>query len=562
MAMAASNHSQIVFTGQTASPGVACGIAFTSFAGLNEVGTHKLSDDEVIDELGRLDSVARAARVSLVRQREALSSQFTPEQLAVFNTHLQLLEDPVIEADVKERITEQRMTLENAVKDVFHVYERLFEVVQTQSLRNKMSDMRDVALRYLRHCKRGSAATSGSQSDMKDGILVVKELTLSDLTEALEHGIVAIAAEAGTIDSHGAILTQAAGIPAVIGVANIREALTEGQTVLVDGNTGQVVIDPSPESVGAAQNRAVEEDTPAVTQPVLADGTKVVLTAAVASATEARTAARIGINRIGLYRSELPIVQRQGFPKEASLAALYKQLVNAVDQVVFRLPDLDSSVDLPVVFPESETNPALGLRGIRLLFARPQMLNQQLRAIYRASEGRPVGVAIPFVSGPQDLHRVHEIMASVREELRLAGVDVSAKIKIGAVIETPASALLGRELISAADFVLIGLDGFSQYLMASDANNQHPEIQGKLLPLNPVVLRAVRKLCAVAGALDTDLTVYGESVSDPGQLELLVSAGVRSFALRPALLPDAQSRIEGLDLVQSESNLQQQIRLR
>ncbi|PCH79580.1 MAG: hypothetical protein COB96_04390, partial [Planctomycetota bacterium] len=541
---------------------VACGIAFTSFAGLNEVGTHKLSDDEVIDELGRLDSVARAARVSLVRQREALSSQFTPEQLAVFNTHLQLLEDPVIEADVKERITEQRMTLENAVKDVFHVYERLFEVVQTQSLRNKMSDMRDVALRYLRHCKRGSAATSGSQSDMKDGILVVKELTLSDLTEALEHGIVAIAAEAGTIDSHGAILTQAAGIPAVIGVANIREALTEGQTILVDGNTGQVVIDPSPESVGAAQNRAVEEDTPAVTQPVLADGTKVVLTAAVASATEARTAARIGINRIGLYRSELPVVQRQGFPKEASLAALYKQLVNAVDQVVFRLPDLDSSVDLPVVFPESETNPALGLRGIRLLFARPQMLNQQLRAIYRASEGRPVGVAIPFVSGPQDLHRVHEIMASVREELRLAGVDVSAKIKIGAVIETPASALLGRELISAADFVLIGLDGFSQYLMASDANNQHPEIQGKLLPLNPVVLRAVRKLCAVAGALDTDLTVYGESVSEPGQLELLVSAGVRSFALRPALLPDAQSRIEGLDLVQSESKLQQQIRLR
>ncbi len=541
--MAANKSSQSVFSGQTASPGVACGLAFTSFAGLGEVSSHKLSDDEVVAELGRLDSVGRAARVSLVRQREALSSQFTLEQLAVFNTHLQLLEDPVIEADVKERIAEQRMSLENAVKDVFHVYERLFEVVQTQSLRNKMSDMRDVALRYLRHCKRAEPTLGDQNHNMKDGVLVVKELTLSDLTEALEHGIVAIAAEVGSLDSHGAILTQAAGIPAVIGVEGIREALSEGQTILVDGNTGQVVIDPSPEAVGAAQNRAVEEDTPNVVQPILADGTAIKLTAAVASATEARTAARIGVSEVGLYRSELPVIQRKGAPKEASLAALYRQLVNAVDDIVFRLPDLDSTVDLPSVFSEPETNPALGLRGVRLLFARPQMLNKQLRAIYRASEGKELKVAVPFVTGPSDIKRVRENIASVREELRLAGVDVSANLLVGAAIETPASALAGRELMAECDFVLLGIDGFAQYLLASDRKNQHPEVQGRFNTINDVCIRAVRKLCTIAEVLDRELCVYGETASAPGQLEALVAAGVRSFALRPGLLDDAQERL-------------------
>jgi phosphoenolpyruvate-protein kinase (PTS system EI component) len=521
---------------------------------LDDLEEHRLSDEEVELEMGRLDSVARAARVSLVRQREALADHFTAEQRAVFDTHLHLLEDPVIEADVKDRIREQRMTLENSVKDVFHVYERLFEVVQTESLRNKMSDMRDVALRMLRHCSRGGTAgqSSASRSDLKDGILVVKELTLSDLTESLEHGFAAIAAESGSTTNHGAILTRAAGIPAVIGVEGLRDSLTEGQTLLVDGNTGQVVLDPSPESVGAAQNRALEEDTPVLSQPRLADGTSVRLGAAVASATEARTAARIGILDTGLYRTELPIFQRQGSPKEESLTALYKQVFNASDSIVFRLPDLDSTSDLPNVFSEGETNPALGLRGIRLLFSRPEMLNLQLRSIYRASEGQEVRVAVPFVTGPADLLRIREAFDTVREELRLAGVDVSKPPLVGAVIETPSSALLAREIFPVSDFLCIGLDSFSQYLLASDRNHHHPEVLRGLSGVHRVVLRAVRKIAQLAEALDKPLSVYGESVVEEGNLELLVGAGIRDFALRPALLQLAQARLDGLDLSASE----------
>ena len=309
-----AQEGQTVFTGQTASSGIAHGGVFLSFAGLSELDSERLSDSEVVDELGRLDSVGRAARVSLVRQREALATHFTEEQLLVFDTHLQLLEDPVMEADVRERIQEQRMPLEMAVKDVFHVYERLFEVVETETLRNKMSDLRDVAMRYLRHCDRSASQLPKHRKDSQGGVLVVRELTLSDLTEALEAGHVAIVAETGSMTSHGAIMTQAAGLPAVIGIAGMRELVTETDTLLVDGTSGQVVVNPTQEALRIADNRAVKEDIQPLEQPVLADGSQIAITAAVASAAEARMVARMGVKELGLFRTELPLLQRQGRP--------------------------------------------------------------------------------------------------------------------------------------------------------------------------------------------------------------------------------------------------------
>ena len=539
---------QSVFNGQAASPGVACGPAFLSFSKLEQISDGRLDDDQVEAELGRLDSVARAARVSLMRQRESLGDQFTAEQRQVFDTHLKMLEDPVIEADVRERVTTEKMPLEDAVKSVYHVYERLFQVVQSEALRNKMSDMRDVALRYLRHCDRGEESGPAASVDRRGSVLVVRELSLSDLAEALESGVAAIVAEAGSLGSHGAILTHAAGIPAVIGVDGLREVVEDGAQVLVDGHAGQVVHAPTADMVNAAMNRAVEEDQTVLDQPVLADGTELHLSSAIASVREERTAVRLGIEEVGLYRTELPVIQRQGSPKEAPLVNLYRQVVNNAARVVFRLPDMDSSVDLPQIFPDPETNPALGMRGCRLLYAQPEFMRTQLRAILRGSEGKQVFVAAPFINGPDDLSRFRETVDGVREELRLAGVDVSHPVRLGAVIETPASALLGREILRQADFALIGLDALAQYLLAADRNHPRPEVTDGLAGVPMVLLRAIRKLAAVADALDTELAVYGALAMRPEVLELLVGAGVRRLVRPPSSLAEAAGRLHGADL--------------
>ncbi|TAH35822.1 MAG: phosphoenolpyruvate--protein phosphotransferase [Planctomycetota bacterium] len=545
-AAAAARSDPGTLAGQSASPGIAFGPAVFNLGGLEEVAARVLSDEEVEQELGRLDSVARAARVSLVRQRSALASHFTVEQRRVFDTHLQLLQDPVIEADVRERIRNQRMSLEGAVKDALGVYERLFEVVQSQSLRNKLSDMRDVALRLLRFAQRPAAPHQAPS--VRSGVLLVRELSLSDLTESLEHGIAAIVAEGGSLGSHGAILTRAAGIPAVIGVKGLAAAAKPGDMLLVDGDAGQVTLNPPQELVTTALGRTTEGMVKALGPAALADGTPIRLRAAVASPSEARTAVALGAREIGLYRTDLPVLQRHGAPRESSLAALYKQVLAAADLVIFRLPDLDSTCGVRAIYPASEANPALGLRGARLLLQRPEMLATQLRAAMRAAEGRPLAFALPFVTDPGDLKPVRDAIEAAVAELRLHGVEQTRAVRLGCVIEVPSAALLAREIFARSDFVLIGLDNFGQHLLAADRQHPDAEVSGRLRGPHPVILRAVRKLLQIASALQKETSVYGESILEGAALPLLVGLGVDTLTVRPSQLAAVHARLRQFDL--------------
>lgn len=541
--------SQATIPGASASPGIAYGPVRLHLDGLEDQENRSIDASNVDQELARLDSVARAARVSLVRQREALASHFTKEQRRVFDTHLKLLEDPVIEADVRERITNQCMSLEAAVKDALQVYERLFEVVESEGMRSRMSDMRDVALRYLRFCERPQKTTR--RTAVKGSVLVVRELSLSDLTEALEFGVTAIVAEGGNQGSHGAILTRAAGVPAVLGVGRLQSRLREGDMLLVDGDSGQLEVNPTMEMVTAALGRQPEELHP-LGPACLADGEEIDLVGAVASPSEARAVATMGVRKVGVYRTDLPVLQRQGNPKEASLTALYRQVVNATEEVHFRLPDLSSSSEVDNLYDGLEPNPAMGLRGCRLLFANPDLLSKQIAAVLRAAEDQPVHIAAPFINDPSDLDLIRESIDRVREELRLEGVKVNHPVALGAIVETPSAALLGREIIQAADFIWIGLDTLKQMLMAADRRCEHALVLDLLDGPPPVLLRAVDKLNQIADGTNTPLGVYGEDLAHGPMLPLMVGLGVRRFALRPILLRAAHMRLQALDAAECE----------
>jgi len=543
---AGTSAQSATFEGQSASPGVAFGRAFFSLASLEELELRKLNDDEVERELARVDSAARAARVSLVHQRDALGEHFTAEQRRIFDTHLTMLEDPVLEADLRGRIVNERLNFESALKDMIGVYERLFEVVQSPSLRNKLVDMRDIALRLLRFAK-PPGERARRAADMKGGILVVRELSLSDLTEALEQGIAGLVAEEGSLNSHGVILTRAAGIPAVIGVGGIHETLRAGDPVLVDGDGGQVLVHPPDAVVALAQGRQSETAPERLEAARLADGTKVELQAAVASPSEVRQAVAMGVRIIGLYRTELPVIQGEGAAREDLLLPLYRQVAESAERIVFRLPDLDSTTDLEAVYPVREANPALGLRGVRALLAQPSLLETQLRAMLRASSNRDVRVAIPFVNDVGDLRAVRMVADRVREELRLEGADVARPLRLGVVIETPSSALEGRELLAAADFALIGLDSFAQLILAADVRCAYQAVRDRIQSPHPAVLRAVRKLVRLADGLESEIGVYGECLNWPGAVELLVGVGLRRFVVRTAQLPGMHERLASLD---------------
>lgn len=550
--------------GQTVSPGTAYGPVFIRSDELGASHKRTLKGEEIDGEMARLDSAARAARVSVVHQRDELAGRFSEEQSRIFDAHLKILEDPAVESDIRNRIREQGMPLEDAVRDVLQVYERLCQVVETESMRNKLADLRDVAWRLLQHCDRGRTVDAKDGTpDRKNSILIVNELSVSDLTEALEQGVSAIVAEGGTTGSHGTILTRAAGIPAVIGVEGIREAARGAKNLLVDGESGQIWLDPSPEAVSSSIGRvaepgAVEELGPAV----LTDGTRVQLMAAVASPAEARRAATAGIREIGLYRTELPLIQRQGRPREDSLVQFHGKVLKSADQVQLRLPDLDPSTGLTRFFPPGTTGEKLGPRGVRILLEHPDVLATQLRAILRAAEGRPLRLAIPAVTDCEDVDRIREAVETAREELRLEGADVPHDPQLGVVIETPASALLARELFGCSDFALVGLDALSEHVLAADANSRDVPTRMRATRPHPAVLRAVAKLVQLAEGRDRDLTLYGERLNEDGWLPLLIGLGVRRFALRPGTLRTTHARLQNLDLDQCESVAERAARAR
>jgi len=533
-------------TGQSVSPGIAFGKVHLSLESFEEVSTRRLADGEVAGELARMDSVARAARVSLVHQRKQLGDHFTEAQRRIFDTHLRMLEDPTIEADLRSRITEERLGFESALKDMLEVYERLFEVVASEGLRNKLSDMRDIALRLLRFAK--PLALRQDDVDRKGGILVVRELSLSDLTEALDQGIVGIVAEHGSLNSHGSILTRAAGIPAVIGVGDLDGLLATGDPVLIDGDNGQLHIAPSAEIVRLTQNRAPEEGVVELKSSQLEDGTDIFLEAAIAAPSEAQQAHRMGIHTIGLYRTELPVIQRRGNPREDSLVKLYHRVWKGAKEVTFRLPDMISSSELEYLFSADEPNPALGLRGVRLLLERPELLNLQLRAILRATGERPARILVPYVVDRDEISAVRNAATSVREELRLEGLEVGFAPKIGVVFETPAAALLGRDLLQSSDFAMIGLDTLAESLLMSDRRSFEERVVARVRHLHPVVLRAVRKLVQLAEGMECEIGVYGESLVQNGLAQLLVGVQVRRFAVRASILRQAHGMLAHMNV--------------
>jgi len=401
--------------GQTVSPGMAYGPIYVRDEDFAAAPERSLRGEEVDTEMARLDSAARAARVGLVHQRDNLAGRFHEDQRRIFDAHLKILEDPAVEADIRNRIREG-MPLEAAVRDVLQVYERLCQVVETEGMRNKLADLRDVAWRLLQHCDRGRVAEAAAAAPSRQGsVLVVHELSVSDLTEALEQGVAAIVAEAGTMGSHGTILTRAAGIPALIGVDGIREAIGEAKMLLVDGESGQVLVDPGPEAVESSLGKVAEQlAAEAIGPALLADGTEVTLSSAVASPAEARRAVNSGVSTIGLYRTELPLIQRQGRPREDSLVQFHGKVLRSADSVQVRLPDLDTSTGLTRFFAPGVGDAKLGPRGVRVLLAHPDMLGLQLRALMRAAEGKELQLAKNCVWKVPTFRRILNLVQSSR----------------------------------------------------------------------------------------------------------------------------------------------------
>jgi phosphoenolpyruvate-protein phosphotransferase len=519
--------------GVALSPGVTCGAAIT----FRPASTGQPSCQPP-NGSGTLEQFRTARRDAEAELRRALATLPRTDGPAheILRAHLALLADPVLVSEVESRIARDRVGALMAVEQTAAALASQFGALADPAMRHRAADLHDVC-EYIRRHLISNVPTGSSGGGGR--VVFASELSPAQvLCLAQEHPL-AFVLESGTDMSHAAILMRALAVPAVIGVPGAMAVVHDGDVVIVDGNRGQIFVRPDPDAslpTTTVFSVACESDRqPAVTR----DGVSIAVTATIADATDARRAIAAGADGIGLFRTEMLFLRGSQLPSEDAQEAFYREVARAIGsrELTARILDLGMDKQSAALRLAAEPNPALGLRGVRLLFAHPELLMGQLRALLRATAGRRIRLLVPMVVDGADLERMREMIADARRSIAPA----AAEVNIGVMVETPAAAVMAEELAAAADFMSIGTNDLAQYVLAADRNNAR--MARFYQPLHPAVLRLVRGACVAAARRGIPVAVCGEAAADPRALSLFVGMGATELSVRPSAVVDVKAKV-------------------
>ncbi|QKG93768.1 phosphoenolpyruvate--protein phosphotransferase [Halorubrum salinarum] len=499
-------------------------------------------------ELDRYEAARDAAREALRDARDRTAERVGEKEAAVFEAHEGFLDDPTIVEDVAAAIREGTPA-EHAVADRFDEAVAQFEGMEGR-MAERADDLRDVRDRLLRALLAGDgeASTATDLAALPDGtILLAERLTPSD-TAALDPDAVAgITTVEGGRTSHAAIIARSLAVPAVVGVGDALESIGDGETVLVDGEAGEVVVDPDEarrESVRESGHEVIPERVETV------DGRSVEVAANVGGEAELAPAAERGADGIGLFRTEFLFVDREAPPSEDEQYAAVTTALSAFpdDRVVVRTLDVGGDKPVPYLDLPEEPNPFLGRRGIRLsLDEHADLFETQLRALLRAAateDGDGLAVMFPLVTRVEEVERAVDAVESVADDLAAEGVD-HAVPELGAMVETPAAAFLADALAERLDFLSVGTNDLAGYVMAADRGND--AVADYHDPLHPAVMRALDRTTAAAEGSDAWVGMCGEMAGDPALTELLVGLGFDELSMSAVTVPEVKARVREVD---------------
>jgi phosphotransferase system enzyme I (PtsI) len=521
--------------------------------------------ERVPGELARLEEARERSRGQLVEIRGRVARGSAAELGYLFEAQLLMIDDPMLVARARALITEQQVNAEWAVHRAFEDLSGIFEGIEDAYLRERRGDVADVVgrLRLNLGLARGRGADLFRDVD-EGSVLITDELTPSMAAQVDWRKVLGFASDTGSRTDHTAILARSLQVPAVVGLRRASLEVPPGATVIIDGASGDVTIDPAPDLVEQAARRGharrglarVDGRVPA-SSPVTSDGVAISLQANIELPNDTAVARDSGATGIGLYRSEfLLATAAAGDASEDAQFAAYRALVEgmAPGPVTVRTFDVDDGQWRP--WPRSDEPPAvrsrggrtggaLGLRGTRLALARRDLLKVQLRALLKASRFGRLRIIFPFVSGVEEFREAKAAVREAAEELASKGEPVDPLPPIGVMIEIPSAALTADLLAREADFFSIGTNDLVQYLLAVDRTDAR--VSHLFEPLHPAVLRTLRGVIRVAARRDLPVSLCGEMAADPAVLPLLVGLGLSDFSMSPAAIPAARAAVERLD---------------
>jgi phosphotransferase system enzyme I (PtsP) len=548
-----------VFPGVSGSSGVAMGKAVVVFphADLNQIPQRPAKDIE--HEVSFFKTCLEAVRKDINELYDKLAGQIPEEERQLFNVYARMLDDNALGNEVVARIREG-IWAQGALAYVANEHVRSFEAMSDTYLRERAVDIKDLCSRVLFYLQAREPVEIEYQDDT---ILVSEELTPSMLAEAPKEKLKGLISVKGSGNSHVAILARTMGIPTVMGAVNLPYSQLEGRSLVVDGYRGEVITSPSAELRARYQEVLKEQDRLVAGLEVIkdepcetTDGHRVKLWVNTGLMSDVMQSLDLGAEGIGLFRTEVPFLLSERFPSEQEQYQIYREQLQAFAPKLVTMRTLDIGGDKALsYFPIEEANPFLGWRGIRVTLDHPEIFMAQIRAMLRASEGlNNLQIMLPMISNVSEVEKAQELIKKAHRELTQEGVKVDYPA-VGVMIELPAAVYQTAELARRVDFVSVGSNDLTQYLLAVDRNN--PRVANLYSAFHPAVISALKQVVSLAKQEGKPVSICGEMAGDPGAALLLIAMGFDVLSMNASTLLKVKSVVRSVSMEVAKDLLEQ-----
>ena len=524
-----------MYKGTNASDGIGIGTAVIVEEAELVITRREVGDAQA--EVSRFKGALEQTVAETQKMAEDLATRVGEKEAEIMQGHMMLLSDPMLTGEIENSISNDKVNAEFAIETVCNMYADMFASMGDELMQQRATDMRDIKVRMQRTLM---GLQSADVSSLPAGtVLVAKDLTPSMTAGINPVNVVGIVTELGGRTSHSAILARALEIPAVVAVNGLLEQVKDGDTVVLDGSTGEVYVNPDTEiktAYEAKRDQFLKEKKelekyigkPSVTK----DGVQVEIVANIGKPEDVDKVLQYDGEGVGLFRTEFLFMDRTSMPTEDEQFEAYKKVAAAMNgkPVIIRTLDIGGDKEIPYMGLEKDENPFLGYRAIRLCLDRKEdIYKPQLRALLRASAFGNIRIMIPLVTCIEEYREAKALIEELKKELDEKGIAYKKDIQVGIMVETAAASLIADIFAKEADFFSIGTNDLTQYTMSVDRGNK--KISYLYSTFNPAVLRSIRHIIACGREAGIMVGMCGEAASDPMMVPLLLAFGLNEFSM-------------------------------
>ena len=539
-----------MYKGTGASPGIALGKALVIEH--SELVIEKKTIENIDEEIQKLESAVKVSKEELTKVKEKALAELGEHEAEIFEAHLLVLEDPELIGSAISKIRDEKVNADYALNEIKEIFVAMFESMDNEYMRERAADIKDVTNRVLRHIL-GIKVVDLAGLD-EEVVLIAHDLTPSDTATMNKNMVLGFLTDIGGRTSHTAIMARTLEIAAVVGLNDITKKVKDGDYIVFNGDTGEVIVNPDEETKAkyASLKEEFEEYRKSLEllkgqASITTDGRHVELAGNIGSPNDVEGLIKNDAEGVGLYRTEFLYMDKEdSFPTEEEQYEAYKAVLEGMNNkpIVIRTLDIGGDKELPYFEMEAEMNPFLGYRAIRLCLDRKDILKTQLRALYRASVHGKLRIMFPMISSLEELLDAKEVIKEVLKELDAENIAYSNDVEVGMMIEIPSAAVISDVLAKHVDFFSIGTNDLIQYTCAVDRMNQ--KISHLYNQFNPAVLRLIKMVIDNAHKEGKWVGMCGESAGDQRMIPILLGFGLDEFSMSPISILPARKLITSL----------------